>query len=98
MKKLYFYSIHKEEGPVEARLHYGYTDGTYNYYRYNSLWFAIHPETGVAVVTTNSRHGAVETAHSTEAVEGLNKWLEQSGDEWKRTFDKLVAAAKEKAS
>ena len=98
MRKHTFYSVHKEDGPVEARLHYGYTDGTYNYYRYNSLWFAIHPETGVAVATTNSRHGAVETAHSTETIEAFNAWFAKSGEEWKHTFETLVSAAKEKAS
>ena len=64
MQKHKFYSMVRENGEIIAKLHEGYTDGTYNYYRKNKTWFAIHPLNGLSICTGNTRKEAAEFAHT----------------------------------
>ena len=64
MQKHKFYSMVRENGEIIAKLHEGYTDGTYNYYRKNKTWFAIHPLNGLSICTGGTRKEAEEFAHT----------------------------------
>lgn len=57
-EKIKFYSVHRAytETGTELREHTGYTDGRFNFYgnAVPGTWFAIDPETGLAVATGES--------------------------------------------
>lgn len=51
MKKTTFYSLcggSAYGGGIKRVPHNGYTDGTYNYYKNGSRWYAIVPENGIS--------------------------------------------------
>lgn len=67
MKKCEFYSVHIEKGKKFVKLHSGYTDGTYNYYKAGFTWCAIVPDTGLAAVNDKiTRSDTAQRAHSIE--------------------------------
>ena len=78
MKKITFYSLHNSKennGEIEARLHNGYTDGKFNYYKIKkNTWFAIDPQTGIAVCQSKTRTLTMEQANSQEITEQLEKY------------------------
>lgn len=97
MKKCEFYSVHKENGKKIAKLHSGYTDGTYNYYKDGSTWCAIVPDTGLAAVNDKTtRSDTAQRAHSIEITDKIAripaKWIA----EWRTEFEKLVREAQER--
>lgn len=77
MRKHKFYSMVRENGAVIAKLHEGYTDGTYNYYRKGSTWFAIHPLNGLSICTGSTRKEAAEFAHTPRMVNLIAAALER---------------------
>lgn len=77
MKKHTFYSMVREEGAVIAKLQQGYTDGTYNYYRKDYTWFAIHPLIGLSICTGTTRKEAALFAHTPRMVEKIAAALER---------------------
>jgi hypothetical protein len=64
MKKTTFYSMVREDGHAIAKLQQGYTDGTFNYYKKDSRWHAIHPANGLSICSDYTRKAAAETAHA----------------------------------
>lgn len=80
MKKIKFYSLHKDNinnGKIEARLHDGYTDGKFNYYKMGTdTWWAIDPDTGIAVGNDKTRKLVMEMANSDKIMERLEKYKE----------------------
>ena len=78
MKKITFYSLHKDNksnGEIEARLHNGYTDEKFNYYKIKkSTWFAIDPQTGIAICQNKNRTLTMEQANSQEITEQLEEY------------------------
>ena len=77
MRKHKFYSMVREEGKVIAKLHEGYTDGTYNYYRKNKSWYVIHPANGLSIYEAGTRKGAAEHVHSPAMVKRIAAALER---------------------
>lgn len=77
MRKHKFYSMVREEGEVIAKLHEGYTDGTYNYYRKNKTWYVIHPANGLSIFEAGTRKGAAEYVHSPAMVKRIAAALER---------------------
>jgi hypothetical protein len=49
MKKTVFYSMVREDGAAIAKRQEGYTDGTYNYYKKDTMWYVIHPLNGLSI-------------------------------------------------
>jgi hypothetical protein len=96
MKKTTFYSMVREEDEVIAKLHNGYTDGTYNYYKKDSLWHAIHPVNGLSICSSYTRKAAAERAHAPHMVERIAAALERQQDAADR-FAAAVKKAKEAA-
>ena len=96
MKKANFYSMVRENGAAVARLHQGYTDGTYNYYKKDSAWFAIHPSNGLSICQTSTRKAAAEAAHAPHMVERIAAAVERQPEAAER-FAAAIAAAKEAA-
>lgn len=97
MKKISFYSMVREEGNVIAKLHGGYTDGTYNYYRKERTWFAIHPLNGLSVCTGTTRKEAAEKAHAPAMVKRIAAALERQHDTTEK-FAALVEKAEKGAA
>ena len=97
MKKHKFYSMVRENGAAVARQHDGYTDGTYNYYKKDSAWFAIHPLNGLSICQTSTRKEAAEAAHAPEMAERIAAAVERQPEAAKR-FTVAMAAAKEAAA
>jgi ABC-type nitrate/sulfonate/bicarbonate transport system substrate-binding protein len=64
MKKANFYSMVREKGENIAKLQAGYTDGTYYYYKKDSLWLAIYPGNGLSICSDYTRKAAAERAHN----------------------------------
>ena len=77
MKKHKFYSMVRENGAIIAKLHEGYTDGTYNYYRKDKDWFAIHPLNGLSICTSSTRKAVAEIAHTPKMAERIASALER---------------------
>ena len=96
MKKLAFYSMVREEGQNIAKLHAGYTDGTYNYYKKDSSWHAIHPANGLSICCSHTRKAAAERAHEPRMVERIAAALERQQDAADR-FAAAIEKAKEAA-
>lgn len=96
MKKTSFYSMVREEGNVIAKLHNGYTDGTYNYYKKDSLWHVIHPVNGLSICSGNTRKAAAEQAHAPRMVERITAALERQQAAAER-FTAAIEKAKEAA-
>lgn len=80
MKKITFYSLHNDKennGEIEARLHNGYTDGKFNYYKIGkNTWFAIDPRTGIAICQNKTRRLAMEQTNSDTITEQLEEYRE----------------------
>lgn len=75
MKKCTFYSLIFERKPV-AKLHEGYTDGIFNYYRTKpnaGVWWAIEPSTGLGVATGTSRKQAATRATAPEKLKACGE-------------------------
>lgn len=96
MKKTNFYSMVREDGAAVARLHEGYTDGTYNYYKKDSAWFAIHPANGLSICQEYTRKEAAEKAHAPHMVERIAAAVERQPEAAER-FAAAIEAAKEAA-
>ena len=77
MKKHKFYSMVRENGEIIAKLHEGYTDGTYNYYRKNKTWYVIHPANGLSICERRTRKEAAEHVHSPAMVKRISAALER---------------------
>lgn len=84
MKKCTFYTMHQIGGGTEAKLHTGYTDGKFNYYKAGSIWFAIDPQTGIAVCNNNTRASAGEIANGDKITKMLEEYRQ------KEEYGKLV--------
>lgn len=92
MKKLFFYSMVREDGAAIAKRQKGYTDGTYNYYKKDSLWLVIHPANGLSICSDYTRKGAAEQAHAPKMLERIAAALERQ-----QHAAEIFAAAIEKA-
>ena len=97
MKKTTFYSMVREEGKVIAKLHAGYTDGTYYYYKKDSSWHAIHPVNGLSICSSYTRKAAAERAHEPQMVERIAAALERQQDAAERFAAAVEKAEKEAA-
>ena len=96
MKKTNFYSMVREDGAAVARLHEGYTDGTFNYYKKDSAWFAIHPANGLSICQEYTRKAAAEKAHAPHMLERVTAAVERQPEAAER-FAAAIEAAKEAA-
>ena len=96
MKKTTFYSMIREDGKAIAKRHNGYTDGTYNYYKKESLWHAIHPVNGLSICSSHTRKEAAAQAHEPRLVERIAAALERQPEAAER-FAAAVKKAKEAA-
>ena len=92
MKKSKFYSMVREEGKVIAKQHQGYTDGTYYYYKKDSLWHVIHPVNGLSICSGYTRKAAAERAHEPVMLQRIAAALERQ-----QAAAEQFAAAVEKA-
>lgn len=93
MKKTTFYSMVREDGENIAKLHQGYTDGTYNYYKTGNMWHAIHPVNGLSIRTGSTRKETAERAHEPRIRELIAAALERQQDAAER-FAAAVKKAK----
>ena len=96
MKKTNFYSMVREDGAAVARLHEGYTDGTFNYYKKDSAWFAIHPANGLSICQEHTRKAAAERANEPRMLERIAAALERQPEAAER-FAAAIEKAKEAA-
>ena len=64
MKKVLFYSLVREDGHAIAKRQAGYTDGTFNYYKKDSLWLVIYTGNGLSICSDYTRKAAAEKAHA----------------------------------
>ena len=96
MKKLQFYSMVREDNDYIAKLQNGYTDGTYNYYKKGTAWYAIHPDNGLSIKWASTRKAAAEAAHEPRMVERIEAAVERQPEAAER-FAAAVRAAKEAA-
>ena len=96
MKKTTFYSMVREDGENIAKLQKGYTDGTYNYYKKDSLWLVIHPANGLSICSDYTRKEAAARAHEPRFVERIAAALERQPETAER-FAAAVKKAKEAA-
>lgn len=97
MKKCEFYSVHIEKGKKIAKLHSGYTDGTYNYYKAGFTWCAIVPDTGLAAVNDKTtRSDTAQRAHSIEITDRIARIPAERIAERRTEFEKLVREAQER--
>lgn len=62
MKKHSFYSLMMKNNKPQRVLHTGYSDGTYDYYKNSSTWFAIVPNIGLSVADAHTRKEAQQIA------------------------------------
>lgn len=98
MKNLSFYSRHCEDHVHEARLHDGFTDGDFNYYEWCDKWFAIDPETGLAVAYGDCGLDAVAKAHDPKVAEAMKRFTEKDIEQLKLQFQKLIAEKEKEMS
>ena len=96
MKKTTFYSMVREDGENIAKLQKGYTDGTYYYYKRDSLWLVIHPANGLSICSSHTRKEAAARAHEPRLVERIAAALERQPEAAER-FAAAVKKAKEAA-
>ena len=96
MKKHKFYTMVRQGNEYIAMLQDGYTDGTYNYYKKGTAWYAIHPDNGLSINWASTRRAAAEGAHSPKIVERIAAAIERR-PEVAADFAAAVAAAKEAA-
>ena len=96
MKKTTFYSMVREDGENIAKLQKGYTDGTYYYYKKESLWLVIHPANGLSICSSHTRQEAAARAHEPRLVERIAAALERQPEAAER-FAAAVKKAKEAA-
>ena len=96
MKKITFYSMVREDGAAIAKLHNGYTDGTYNYYKKDSFWHAIHPTNGLSICSSRTRKEAADRVHNPVMLQRIAAALERQQDAVER-FTAAVKKAKEPA-
>ena len=96
MKKTTFYSMVREDGENIAKLQKGYTDGTYYYYKKDSLWLVIHPANGLSICSSHTRKEAAARAHEPRLVERIAAALERQPEAAER-FAAAVKKAKEAA-
>lgn len=92
MKKLKFYTMVRQDNEYIAMLQDGYTDGTYNYYKKGSAWYAIHPDNGLSIKWASTRKAAAEAAHEPRMLERITAAVERQPEAAER-----FAAAIEKA-
>ena len=97
MKKTTFYSMVREDGAAIAKLQQGYTDGTFNYYKKDSHWHAIHPANGLSICSGSTRKAAAERAHEPIMLQRITAALERQPEAVKR-FTAAVEKAKEAAA
>ena len=97
MKKTTFYSMVREDGENIAKLQKGYTDGTYYYYKRDSLWLVIHPANGLSICSSHTRKEAAARAHEPRLVERIAAALERQPEAAER-FAAAVEKAKEAAA
>ena len=97
MKKTTFYSMVREDGENIAKLQKGYTDGTYYYYKRDSLWLVIHPANGLSICSSHTRKEAAARAHEPRFVERIAAALERQPETAER-FAAAVKKAKEAAA
>ena len=97
MKKTTFYSMVREDGAAIAKLHQGYTDGTFNYYKKESRWHAIHPANGLSICSGHTRKEAAERANEPVMLQRIAAALERLPDTAKK-FAAAVEKAKEAAA
>lgn len=98
MRSIKFYSLHNMGHGIEVNLHEGYTDGTYNYYEWCDKWFAIHPETGLAVAYGDCGLDAVVKAHEPKVAEAMKRFTEKDMEQLKLQFQKLIAEKEKEMS
>ena len=96
MKKTTFYSMVREDGENIAKLQKGYTDGTYYYYKKESLWLVIHPANGLSICSSHTRKEAATRAREPRLVERIAAALERQPEAAER-FAAAVKKAKEAA-
>jgi hypothetical protein len=97
MKKTTFYSMVRENtGATIALQQKGYTDGTYYYYKKDSLWLVIHPANGLSICSGHTRKEAAAQAHEPRLVERIAAALERQPEAAER-FAAAVKKAKEAA-
>lgn len=77
MKRMTFYTKWRQGGKNVALRVKGWSDGEYYYYKSGSRWWAVNPETGLAVnvETAYTRRDAVEIAHRAQVKEAIAKYL-----------------------
>ena len=97
MKKTTFYSMVREDGENIAKQQKGYTDGTYYYYKKDSLWHVIHPANGLSVCSSHTKKEAAIRAHEPRLVERIAAALERQPEAAER-FAAAVKKAKEAAA
>ena len=96
MKKHKFYTMVRQDNEYIAMLQDGYTDGTYNYYKKGSAWYAIHPDNGLSIKWASTRKAAAEAAHEPKIVERIAEAIKRQPEAAER-FAAAVMAAKEAA-
>ena len=96
MRKLKFYSMVREGNDYIAKLQDGYTDGTYNYYKKGTAWYAIHPDNGLSIKWASTRKAAAEAAHDPKITERIAAAI-QRRPEAAADFAAAIKAAKEAA-
>ena len=96
MKKHNFYTMVRQDNDYIAMLQCGYTDGTYNYYKKGTAWYAIHPDNGLSIRWASTRKAAAEAAHEPRMVERIVAAVERQPEAAER-FAAAVKQAKEAA-
>ena len=97
MKKANFYSMVRQDGENIAKLQKGYTDGTYYYYKKDSLWLVIYPGNGLSICSDYTRKAAAERAHAPAMVTRIAAAVERQPEAAER-FAAAVKKAKEAAA
>lgn len=98
MKKTTFYSMVREDGHAIAKLHKGYTDGTYHYYKKDSLWHAIYPGNGLSICSDYTRKAAAEKAHAQSMLARVAAAVERQPEAAARFAAAVEKAEKEAAA
>lgn len=96
MKKHKFYTMVRQDNEYIAMLQEGYTDGTYNYYKKDTAWYAIYPGNGLSICVTSTRKRAAEAAHEPRMAERIASAVERQPEAAER-FAAAIKAAKEAA-
>ena len=98
MKKAEFYSMVRENtGATIALQQKGYTDGTFYYYKKDSLWMVIHPANGLSICSGHTRKEAAQRVHEPAMLQRIAAALERQQDAAER-FAAAVKKAKEAAA